>query len=141
MQKCKPSYIRYSYLLSYSFAPVEPALLLLSEYLTPAKLLDIYVPVIGAFSQQLMVLLVSTLGVMNVLSSLIKWYLLFIITRCNKKLFTYSPYWLGLCRQIVRIGGYVNIMAPPRFSNTKAHAKRQPRFPQVIWCRYAQPFI
>ncbi|XP_011202557.2 glucose-6-phosphatase catalytic subunit 1 [Bactrocera dorsalis] len=55
------------------FAPVAPLLLLLSEHLTPAKLLDIYIPVIGVFNQQLMVLLVSALGVMNVFSSLIKW--------------------------------------------------------------------
>nr|XP_036232454.1 glucose-6-phosphatase [Bactrocera oleae] len=55
------------------FAPVGPILLLLSEHLTPAKLLDIYVPVIGVFSQQLMVLLVSVLGVLNTLSSLVKW--------------------------------------------------------------------
>ncbi|XP_053959329.1 glucose-6-phosphatase catalytic subunit 1 [Anastrepha ludens] len=53
--------------------PVEPALLLLSEHLKPAKLIDIYVPFVGAFSHQLLVRLVGALGVINVLSSLIKW--------------------------------------------------------------------
>ncbi|XP_017460783.1 PREDICTED: glucose-6-phosphatase 2-like [Rhagoletis zephyria] len=53
--------------------PVEPALLLLSEHFKPAKLMDVYVPLVGAFNHQLLVRLVGALGVINVISSLVKW--------------------------------------------------------------------
>ncbi|XP_067625645.1 glucose-6-phosphatase 2 isoform X2 [Eurosta solidaginis] len=66
----------------HSLTSLEPALLFLSEYFTPAKLMDIYVPLLGAFNHHLLVRLVGALGIINVCSSLIKW-----------SVPAYRPYW------------------------------------------------
>uniref|UniRef100_W8BZ15 glucose-6-phosphatase n=1 Tax=Ceratitis capitata TaxID=7213 RepID=W8BZ15_CERCA len=48
-------------------------LLLLSEHFSAAKIMDYYVPLLGAFRHDLMVLLVTLLACVNTLTSLIKW--------------------------------------------------------------------
>ncbi|KAM7351473.1 glucose-6-Phosphatase [Cochliomyia hominivorax] len=61
--------------IQYQFEFAEPILKIINDYIDPIYILNIWIPLVGAFNHKLLIQLAASLGIINTLSSVIKWCL------------------------------------------------------------------